>query len=313
MRRKRTNKKHDVAVVAINLAILVGAACFLTVQDAAFKRREKTESLRENRFLTTEWRLMRELKERTDRELREKDREIAELNLRYRRFRESGSSSELLAAIEEEMRRAEAERQSILSSRIRAVAELPAPTATGSPASPPRRDAPKAASAAIGVAGSAETALSELLRRRITELEEALAASKAGAAGIERELLVLRREAAVPASPRTDPPLALPTVSLPAAEPAGGAEDVVGAALELLTREREALADPDSVLGVSDLKTRALLRAIVRTPAIRSEYPELLEALDRYLALSGKAEYLRGKREALDALAAVLEGGARGR
>jgi hypothetical protein len=139
-----------------------------------------------------------------------------------------------------------------------------------------------------------------LLRERITGLEAALLASREGASAIEDELESLRRSAAFAGIPATAPPQA-------AVAPGPIGDEAFTLILDSLARERDALDDPDAVLGIADLKTRALLRAIVRTPAIRAEYPELLESLDRYLALAGREEYLRGKRAAYDELIGNLE------
>jgi hypothetical protein len=308
-RPQAANRRPDVAFFAINLAIVLGAALFLAAQDGAYRSRIRAETLRDSKFLTTEWRLMRELKERTDRELRDKDREIAELRLRYRSFKDAGSSAELLASIEKEMRRAEAEREAILAARLKAVADPPAVPANAPSAPPPGESTqpPRASLAALGIAGAPETAVSEILRRRIAGLEAALATSRAGESAIERELEELRRGGSQPAAIQAAAAPAPPAGQPAAAAGGGEAEALAAAILDSLARQRDALADPDSVLGLSDLKTRALLRAIVRTPAIRAEYPDLLEALDRYLSLSGRAEYLRGKREAYGELVATVE------
>lgn len=315
-RPKAGRQGSDLAFLGINLLILLGAALFLVVSDGVYRRRSTAETLRDSRFLTTEWRLMRELKERTDRELRDKDQEITDLRLRYLALKGSGSSTELLASIAVEMRRAEAEREAILSARLKAVA------------------GPSPATAPVAQGRIPDTALSELLRSRIVGLEDSLRASRAGEAAIELELARLRAtmalEAVVPAVQPAPSPGPGPVLT-PASLGTGGSGAGAGAGLEAqdrgeadrlikelgasLARERDALGNPDTVLGLSELKTRALLRAIVRTPAIRSEYPDLLESLDRYLVLAGKEEYLRGRREAYGEIIGMIEGlrGAQGK
>jgi len=278
LKHKDAGRGPDFAFIVMNIAILAGAALFLASSDAAYRQRVQVETLRDSKFLTTEWRLMKELKARTDRELRDKDLEIAELRARYRSLKGSGSSTEIIAAIEREMRRVEGEREAILTTRLAAAASPAAATAT---------TAARVARGPLDSAlpGNGDTPLSELLRNRVTSLEAALRSSKEGASAIERELDSLRRGAASADIARPAPPDAV-------AGPIGdGAVELI---LDALARERVALDEPDAVLGISDLKTRALLRAIVRTPAIRAEYPELLESLDRYLARAGKEEYLAG-------------------
>jgi hypothetical protein len=297
-------------LIALNLAILVGASLFFTFSNIAYRRHAQTESLRDNKFLTAEWRLMKELKERTDRELRDKDSEIAELRHRYLGLKDSGSSAEMLAGIEKEMKLAEAERENILSSRLKAVVEAPA--VAPPPAAPPSA---QERSVMAEVPGQPSTALNELLRRRIASLEAQLESGRSSAASLRQQLDSLRRDsgsqvgsdstraAAVPAAaPFSPAPASSPSPASPAAT-----DDSIAAILAVLERERVSLADPQATLSLTDLKTRALLRAILRTPAIRAEYPDLIESLDRYLANVGKEEYLRGEREAFADAAATVK------
>ncbi|HOX33792.1 MAG TPA: hypothetical protein PLB91_15780 [Spirochaetales bacterium] len=301
----------DLPLVALDLAILLGVAILLAASGPRFGARSREASLKESGFLTTEWRLMRELKERTDRELRDKDREIAELRARYLSLKDAGSSSESLAELEEEMRRAEAEREALLSTRIKAATASPAAAELAAARPRQRASVPEAA------LPEKDSALSELLRRDIEALERELAASRSSAASLERELAGLRLAAEAAAgqapSPTAAPAPGPAAEGPPPIEPARAiAEgDPVAAALEFLERERAAAAGRP--LELSDLKTRALLRAIVRAPAIRAEYPELLGSLDRYLALLAEEAYLRGRREACAEAIEALGELARGR
>lgn len=323
---RKPRGKFDAALLALDLALVAGVALLLWGFDRGLRKQAETATLTDNRFLTTEWRLMRELKARTDQELRDKDREIDALRQQYLRLKGAGSSAELLADIEAAMARAESERAAILASRANPDALPPAapvlPSASSPSAVPPQGNGSPAGAAAGGSpATTPDNALAELLRRRIVGLEEALRRSQAGSAAIERELAALRLDAArqaaaapsaaaspAPSSASSAPSVA-PGPAVPSAQAAPWSEaDAVAAILSGLESERAGLADPETVLSLSDLKTRSIMRAIVRSPAIRSQYPDLFESLDRYLELVEKVGYLKGKQEALDEVRRMIEG-----
>jgi hypothetical protein len=335
---RKPHGKFDAALLALDLALLAGVVLLLWGVDRGFRRQAEIAALKDNRFLTTEWRLMRELKERTDQELRDKDREIDVLRQQYLRLKGSGSSADLLADIEAAMARAESERAAILSARANPeVAPVAAPPSvpsasslspgpsqgSGGPADP--AGAPAGGSAAAGAFAEAlpgrapDYALAELLRRRIVGLEEALRRSQAGSAAIERELAALRLDAArqaaggPSASAASATQAAAPGPAIPSARAAPWSDaDAVAAILSALEGKRAGLDDPETVLSLSDLKTRSIMRAIVRSPAIRSQYPDLSAALDRYLELVEKVGYLKGKQEGLDEARQMVEGATSG-
>ena len=331
---RKPHGKFDAVLIALELALVAGVALLLWGFDRGLRKQAEIAALRDNKFLTTEWRLMRELKAKTDQELRDKDSEIDALRLQYLRLKETGSSADLLAEIEAAMAKAESERAAILASRANPEAG-PAPAAvTSAPPSPSGTSqgsggamgAPTAVAAGVA-AGPAYTealpnavsdnALTELLRHRITDLEAALRKSQAGSVAIERKLEAMRLDAArqdaggpsAAAAAVAPAPVAASGPAVPAAQAAPWSDaDAVAAILAALEGERVGLADPDTVLSLSDLKTRSIMRAIVRSPAIRSQYPDLSEALDRYLELVEKVGYLKGKQEALDEAIRMIEG-----
>jgi len=280
----------DFPLVALNIFLLVVSAATLFLADAAINKNTREAALNANTFLTTEWRLLKELKGRTDRLLQDKDREIAELRLRYEALQANRSSGEELAALEEEIRRAESEREGILAVRF---------SPKSSPAAP-ETGAVRESSGILSLAAP-DTPVAALLRGQILELEKEIAAGRKDTVNLERQIGELRerlknaltREDAAPAV------VATPVVDAAAQselKEASGRDDI----LALLEKDRESLAALDPVLSLADIKTRSLLRAIVRTPAIRAEYPDLSASLDRYFDLYGRAERLKGKREAYD-------------
>ena len=298
--------KVDIPLVALNILLLSITMGTLFFANTHFRKSAQAAALNDNVFLTTEWRLLMEMKNRTDRLLQDKDLEISDLRSRYEKLKRESPYSKLLATLEAQLRLAEAEREGILTARFSpaAVSEpaagiLPA-VAAQDPASP---TSPALAQSLLF--RSADTPVAELLRGQIQSLEREVLATRQEADLQEKELGYLRKrleealavQAVAGAAPgHSTPGQAPPEQTIPAA----------AAVLEVLEQNRSALPATEAVLSLTDIKTRSLLRAIVRTPAIRAEYPDLMEALDRYFSLYGSAEILKGKREAYDeALAAV--------
>lgn len=100
-------------LVVVTAGILWGAAVYFTDQ-------VRVAVAKESRFLTTEWRLLAALKERTDEELEAKDREIALLRRQYSQLVRSGVSPEQRREITDALAQAYRERDDILETRLRA-------------------------------------------------------------------------------------------------------------------------------------------------------------------------------------------------
>jgi hypothetical protein len=282
-------RRVDIPLLALNLFLLCLTAAAIYVSDAHYRRRSAEAALGDNRFLTTEWRILQELKDKTDRVLRDKDREIENLRLRYRTLQRQKASTALLEALEAELLRAESERQAILAARF-----SPASFSAGSEAVP----APGAPASSAPAARASEGAVAELLRDRIRKLEEEAAANRRDAEARMSELERLRGDLTAARPPEgTGNGTAYPESGTAEMPVKSGMEDAL---LALLESGRDSLAGTDPVLSLADLRTRTLLRAIVRTPAIRAEYPDLADSLDRYFDLYGTAERIRGRREAYE-------------
>lgn len=305
-------RKVDIPLLALNILLVSVTAGTLFFADTHFRESARAAALNDNVFLTTEWRLLMEMKNRTDRLLQDKDQEISDLRSRYEKLKRESPYSKLLAALEAQIQRAEAEREGILTARFSPAAVsdpaagLPPAAAAQDPASP---SSPALAPSLL--LRSTDTPVAELLRGQIQSLEREVAVTRQAANLQEKELGDLRKRleealagqaASVPAPGQGAPGQAVPGQAIPGQAIPGQAAAVLG----ILEQNRNALPATEAVLSLTDIKTRSLLRAIVRTPAIRAEYPDLMESLDRYFSLYGSAESLKGKREAYDeALAAV--------
>jgi hypothetical protein len=288
-------KTVNVPLLVLNFALVPGLLAVVWFASLYFHGRVDAVTLRESSFLTVEWRLMQELKAQTERQLREKDLQIAELHRRYEELKGADQSDDLLDRLEAEMARVETERRELLAARTRAAV----PAAAG--ALPPARPQPAADAAAENLRAG-----QDLLRQRVAQLESELAAAAARAKAAEREAAALRlaasagSEAPVPDQESAALRLRLERAERDLAELRAGEGGLVAAILEELELTRSGLVAREPA-RLDDIKTRALLRAIVRTPAIRAQYPDLLESLDRYLEAYGSQARIEGRREAYDA------------
>jgi hypothetical protein len=270
--------KVDRPLLFLNAFLLLLTVGSIIISDAHSRRTAQAAALNDNVFLTTEWRLLKELKDRTDRLLFDKDREIEELRKRYQTLQGQKAAPLLLEAIEAELAKAESERDAILSARL-----LPGSTAAATAN-------PVLVSAAP--ARLSDSSLTALLRDKIRALEEELASGRRDANAIlkERDGLQLQLEAS----------LAQP--SAPTRPQESPARPDADAYLALLQKKRDELAGTAPALSLSDLRTRTLLRAIVRTPAIQAEYPSLSADLDRYFEVYGEVERQKAVRDSYEEL-----------
>lgn len=117
--------KRDTFLIMSSIALVLFTAGFLGVALSVYRNRVQSITLRESRFVRTEWHLLADLKAQTDQELLEKDQEIADLNQRYASLlRHSGSQGQL-QQIQTMLRQAKAQRQAILTRRNAAEATNP--------------------------------------------------------------------------------------------------------------------------------------------------------------------------------------------
>jgi len=333
----------DLPLLVFNLLLVGGTAALILSANLFFLKDSQSTTLNENSFLTTEWRLLKEMKEQTDEILQVKDRELDELRQRYRTLLAGNNSPEGLRALEEELKRVESERQEILAHRFAsttAAGPLPAPVQSADSVLPPLAAAGSGVSADMALSGISAadslaaggfvgggagtgSAIALLLRNRVEELEEETALAevlqaklRADNARLGSELTTLKarlssgKESATPGT--EDKPGAEPPNSSAAALPAAGSDAAQAQErseiLRILEEQRALLDAAAPPLGLADVKTRTLLRAIVRSPAIRSEYPTLVDDLDRYFALYGATERLKGKKAAYDEAIGTVRG-----
>lgn len=282
--------------IILTTVLVLGAALY------RYQGKIQNITLSENRFLTTEWHLLQELKAQTDSLLQEKDLEIARLRSQYRSFSKEELSGERLKKIEEELRIAEAERAAILSARLSVMASG---SDKNTDLSSPRELVEAAAKSAMPEAENAllpaaddqnatrdttETAplLNELLAERIQSLEAQNSALRIRAEQAEARLEQSNQLQDTQGH----------TAAASGTTGTSTAEAKLVLALYHILEEELALVDSETKPDLASIRTRALLRALVSSPAIRAEYPDLLQAMDESFEDFGKQEWLRGQKDA---------------
>ncbi len=286
-KKARPPKKIDLPLLFLNAFLVLLTVGSILLSDAFSRRNAQAAALNDNIFLTTEWRLLKELKDRTDQLLFDKDKEIEELRNRYRSLQGQKAAPMLLEAIEAELAKAESERDAILSARL-----LPGSTALPSASAGLAPPTPSRAS---------DSALTKLLRDKIRSLEEELASGRQDTDDRMKELVSLQSRLEAALAQQAAQTENLPPPSQSEARDTASA-DYPYAFLDLLRQRRDALASGGPALSLSDLRTRTLLRAIVRTPAIQAEYPSLSADLDRYFQVYGEVERHKAQLESYEEL-----------
>lgn len=249
----------DAYLLLSNTFIIACASIVLAVAFYIHQRDIGLATLDDNRFITTEWHLLQELKAQTDQLLRDKDSEIARLRANYHDSLSQDLSPSVLHEIETELKRAEEERAAILASRLSARPPTFVPATAGTHATEsenPTHVAPTPLSVLI-----AESA-AESLATEPQSSQSAVRSDSASATG----------------------------------ERASSAE-----AFQKLTRllnRKVGEIDAEPPPKIESIRTRSLLRALVSSPSIRAEYPELLDALDRSFEDYGRQEWLKGQKAA---------------
>lgn len=238
----------------VNSLLIALTAGFIWIMHSEAENQIRAVTLRENRFLTSEWQLLKTLKAQTDRQLREKEEEIIALRKQYEELKSSGQSGEELKELEKLLKSAEAEREEIISRRMEDMS---------APASAPILDSETVPDARE----QAPPSQNSTLIRQIKSLEQENLQ-------LELDQRQLRNNLA--------------------------------AALRQI-REKEQLAANSRALRMEDLSTRALLRALISSPRVRSEYPGLLNSADRFFSNYGLQERFSGRREVYSEMESLLK------
>lgn len=267
------------------LALAAAVAAYFAWAIPFFHGRVEKIKLSENRYIRMEWRLLQELKLQSDRQLLEKDIEIAELREKYARAVAGKDSQEALKDLEERLRRAEAARMDLLAA---------SGTLRPGPAAAPSASIPLES----GAASLPSASMSVLLLARIDEQEGELLQLRSRSADLERDLAALKAGAST-------------TPALKAEEGSAKYAKGLAAALENL-RALKAESEHSGGVGIDDLNAWALLRALANTPSIKEKYPELLPAVEKYVAAYGSRRQGEGRGEAYAESIRVLEALSRG-
>lgn len=284
----KPQRNSDILPIISNLVLLVFAAVFLWFTISAYEARIKAVSMQENRFLTTEWHLLQELKVQTDQQLLEKDQEIAELRQQYLKLAQTNTSPAELQQIKEKLNQAREERAELASRRVQEAPDSEQASSEQTSQEPLSELLPRNTSATA-----------ELLREQIETLEEQLEESRLYNQVLEEEFTEAQSTHNQEIREYRD---SIEDLS----SELSGTRKAVRTTLEELELKLE-LVDNQLPPGLEDLNTRALLRALASSPTIRADYPNLLDSIDRYFEVYGFQKQLDGRREAYSSAIESLE------
>ena len=274
-----------------NLAVIVFTLAFLGAALSFYRSRMTVIAASPPSILTTEWRLLRELKTQTDRELSQKDEEIADLYGRYLELIRQNAPPSELQRVSDQLARAKEERSAILS-------RAALPTAG--------TDSARNESLGQRLSSSSDFALPGLLQKQIAGLQAELDRSRSIIDALDARrvsLLSTQRQAAQ----QYDDAARKSRERIDELSAALSRKDEEGraalAALKQLARDTGPAAPP----GMDDLKTQALVRALVSSPQIRAAYPDLVKSLDHFLDVYGQQQRRAGQQEAYASAESILE------
>ncbi len=281
-------RSSAVFTVASNLTLVLVSVGILFTSNYFYKTNIEANTVSENRFITMEWHLLQNLKTETDDQLSEKDREIAELKQKYKDSKLQNVSKELLAEMNAKLKKAEMERAAILTRNF-------ASKITPEPLSSIRSNENKT------IASAFATETTDLFSKRIEALEiqlqESLQNNQKMEAELARQIQINSLNHIIPTETSNKDIVDTSSTSKKA---------VYREILNILNILDQQKLDETTQPPLEDIKTRALLRAIVRSPDIRSSYPTLSESLDRYFEFFAYQEQLKGKKNAYDEMIKAL-------
>lgn len=295
-------QRNSVILISIIIGFLfIITAGFLLFAVSYYQDKINTVSMKESRFLTTEWHILQAIKAETDRQLKEKDQEIAALRRQYRDLVQKNADPRRLHELENQMQEAIKKREEIVAQGFEVNQEDIISTNAGTDIESEASEEVKLKSVETQMAIRPSSALTELLKQEVKTLEEKLTASRSKNKTLEEELSEVRVNdvrTMVENRRRIDE----------LANRLRQSEEAMKVAIEEMRRMEQ-----DSQMAksppIEDLNTRALLQAIVNSPQIRTIYPDLGESVDRYLDTYALYHRMKGRKEAsaeaLEALEAM--------
>ncbi len=332
--RLSVRPKKDPFLIVSNVALLLFTAGFLWIVITRFQDRISAISLSESRFLTTEWRLLQELKAQTDQQLAQKDQEIADLNSRYLKLVQAKASSSEVIQIKKQLAQAQAERQAIIAREIaqnsdpanapqktspqQATAEQPTAPLSPSQPVPSRQASSQQTLAGQSPQGTAEgtlisellpatgaSALVRILQQEVESLRTQLDDSRLQTGELQAEISAADSQYKSTVGRLSDE-LSKTRSQVESLSSAITKleNEIQNASTAVAQKATEGRPQPSTDLR--DLETWALVRAVVSSPAVRAQYPNLLSALDEYFRAYGLQQRSEGRQEAFSTAESIL-------
>lgn len=281
-------------ILVYNIILLAAGTSITYAGLRVYQNRIQDASLRENRYITTEWHLLQIMKSQAEEELESKNREIKHLREQYETLKRQAFGSEALREIEERIRTAEQERDNILDQMTLDIPleSAEAAVASGEEATPVlvRRlslsdNFNRQELIALKKSEQEARIENEQLRDQISilvadniTLEEIL---KADTSRFEREVYLKNREQAALT-----------------AELSG---------LRELVENRYTALEGSDVMDIKLLTRYELVGVILSLPEIREQYPSLGTDLSEYVETVRGIEHSKGAQEAYGEVLGVME------
>lgn len=273
----RPQKNRDPVSILSNLLLLILTLLFLWVAFTYYQDRIQAVTLNKNRYLTAEWQLLGELKAQTDKQLSEKEREIADLQRKYNELRRLNAPDQELEDVRSRLDKAKNERELILS---QGVGKLSADEYIDTAA--------------------LDSSLTALLEQKVKDLNHELELSEQTVEALkdEQREMKTRYNAAVQEY-QTEIRKLTAKLEEQKRQQSG--------VLDVLQRKAD-MVDRIQTTDLKDINTRVLLKAIVSSPMVRKEYPQLRSELDRYLQVLSNQHHMQGRMEAYQEAVELLKG-----
>lgn len=245
--------RQDLRWIASNVALVVLGVVLVSAEWFSITAHQAETIGKENRFLTTEWYLLQQLRAQTDAELSRKNQEIESLKQLYEQLKAENNSPNDLDKVEAQIKAAENTREEMLAQSVKSGLHPSLSAVT-----------PSETSSSLGPDNDLRQSQAiPLLQQQVDELRARAETAEAAVVDLKRQQPALS--------------------SVP-----------VSKALDALENGKSALGSLPQPT-VAELKTKALIRAILSSSDIKRQYPDLLGSFDSYLDSYGTREYARGR------------------
>lgn len=272
-KRRLKYPQKDFFLIVSNVGLLLFTLVFILIANSYYKNIIEDITLNENRFITTEWRLLQELRSQTDQKLLEKEQEIAELNRRYLKLIQGNAPSWELEKINTRLNKAKKERKEILSRQRAEIVDQSKTQKTWFKGLIPP---------------DSEPALISFYKTRIKILKSKLEEAQNNIIKTENIFPIKNGEYEKLRQEYSEFLKEFKSIK----------EDINNKISNINN------AAPPSI---ENINTRSLVRALLNSQATRAQYPDLLNSFDNYFENFGIQKQIVGQRDAYKDIIKTLD------